>query len=140
MINQLVSLVSERLGVPTGVAEQAVGVVLGLLKDKANGQAALGRLFDAVPGAEALADQFPAEAPASGGGLMGGLLGKAADLMGGNAGDMADAFAAFQKTGLSMDQAQEMLPVAKDFMTEQVGEETVGELMDLVPVLKNLLP
>lgn len=71
---------------------------------------------------------------------MGGLLGKAADLMGGNAGDMADAFAAFQKTGLSMDQAQEMLPVAKDFMTEQVGEETVGELMDLVPVLKNLLP
>lgn len=140
MIEQLVKLVAERIGVPDSAAEQGIGVLLGLLKDQAGGQPALAKLFDSVGGAEALADQFPAAAASSGGGgMMGGLLGKAAGLLGGNAGDALSAFAAFKETGLSMDQAKEMMPVVKDFMVENAGQDTISELMESVPALKSFL-
>ncbi|GGY46162.1 DUF2780 domain-containing protein [Parvularcula lutaonensis] len=142
MIDQLVKLVAQRLGIAEATAEQGVGVLLGLLKDQAAGQPALNELFAKVPGAEALADQFPAagENPTpKGGGLMGGLMGAAAGALGGKAGEALSAMSAFQKTGLSMGQAQEMMPVVKDFMAENLGESTVRELIGSVPALKGFL-
>lgn len=142
MIEQLVKLVANKLGIADATAEQGVGVLLGLLKDQAAGQPALGELFSKVAGAEALADQFPAggENPTpSGGGLLGGLMGAAAGALGGKAGDALSAFSAFQQTGLSVDQAKDMMPVVKDFMMENVGEDTVRELIGSVPALKGFL-
>ena len=141
MIDQLVKLVADRLGVDSSMAEQGVGTLLGLLKGQASGTQALSQLFDKLPGAEALADQFMDGAPSSsgGGGLMGGLLSKASGMLGGNAGDMMEAMAAFQKTGLSMDQAKDMMPVVKDFMVENVGADTLKEVVGSVPALKNFL-
>ena len=139
MIDQLVTQVAERLGVDRTMAEQGVGVVLGLLKEKASGQPALTKLFATLDGAEALADQFPAEGDGAtkGGGLMGGLLGQAAGMLGGGAGDTVAAMAAFQKTGFSIDQAKDMMPVVKSFVEEHVGSETVEELTDSLPMLKS---
>lgn len=139
MIEELITMVAEKLGIDQGMAEKGVGTLLSLLKDQAGDAPALGELFGAIGGAEALADQFPQGGTDSGGGLMGGLMGKAADMLGGGAGDAMDALAAFQSTGLSMDQAKDMMPVVKGFMTENVGEDTLRQLMESVPALQGLL-
>ena len=141
MIDQLVTQVAERLGVDKAMAERGVGVMLGLLKEKASGQPALAKLFATLDGAEALADQFPGEdgGATKSGGLMGGLLGQAAGMLGGDASDAVAAMAAFQKTGFSIDQAKDMMPVVKSCMEEHVGSETVEELTGSIPMLKSFL-
>lgn len=140
MIDELVKLVTQRLGIPEETAEQAVGVVLSLLKDPAVNASAANSVFGSIPGAEDLANRFTdGGGSSSGGGLVGGLLNQGAGLLGGQAGDMLSAAAAFKSTGLSTDQLADMVPLVQGFFSEKAGGEVATQLFSSVPALKSLL-
>ncbi|MEM1409798.1 MAG: DUF2780 domain-containing protein [Pseudomonadota bacterium] len=139
MIGELVKLVTQRLGIPEETAEQAVGVVLSLLKDPAVNASAANSVFGSIPGAEDLANRFADGGSSSGGGLVGGLLNQGAGLLGGQAGDMLSAAAAFKNTGLSTDQLTDMVPLVQGFFSEKAGGEVATQLFSSIPALKSLL-
>lgn len=137
MIDQLISQIVSKVGIPEGMAKQGVGVVLGMLK-KDGDQGAVGELFNKIPGAEQLAaEHMPGAKQASG--PVGGLMGKIGGMLGGKAGDTMSAMAAFQQTGLSMEQGKQMMPVAKDFLMEHAGEDTVKKALGSVPALQGFM-
>lgn len=142
MIDQLVEQVCSKLGLPADKAEQAVGVVMGFFK-KEGDPAVVTDMFAKIPGAADLAGKYESlaggQAAAGGGGLLGGLMSKITGSLGGGAGDALEAVQAFKQTGLSMDQAQELLPVAKNFLEENAGSDLVGKALESVPALKSLL-
>jgi hypothetical protein len=138
MIDQLISQIVAKVGVPEAAARQGVGVVLGLLQ-KQGDQGAVSEIFAKVPGAEALAQQYAPGAAKAAGGPMGGLLGKLGGMIGGKGGDTMSALAAFQQTGLSPEQGKAMVPVAKDFLAQHVGEDTTRRAIGSVPALKGFV-
>ena len=138
MIEQLVSQIAAKVGIPEALARQGVGVVMGMLK-KDGDPSAVGDLFNQIPGAADLAAQYENNASARATGPMGGLLGKVGGMLGGKAGTTMSAMAAFQQTGLTVDQGKAMLPVAKDFLTEHADEGTVRRALGSVPALEGFL-
>lgn len=137
MIEQLVSQIAAKVGIPEAMARQGVGVVMGMLK-KEGDPGAVGDLFRQIPGAESLATEYEgAGAKATGG--AGGLMGKLGGMVGGSAGSKMSALAAFQSTGLTADQGKAMIPVAKDFLTEHADEATVRKALGSVPALKGFV-
>ena len=138
MIDQLVTQIANKVGLPEEMARQGVGVVLGLLK-KEGDPGPVGELFAKIPGAENLASQYAEGAEKAGGGLGAGLMGRLGGLMGGKAGGAMSAMAAFQKTGLTPEQGQAMLPVAKDFLAAHAGEDTMRRAIGSVPAFKGFV-
>ncbi|MCI5046104.1 MAG: DUF2780 domain-containing protein [Aquisalinus sp.] len=135
MIDQLIQQIASKVGIDESIARRAVGVVMGFL-NKEGDPSAVGSLFEKIPGAAELASQY--EPGASGG--LGGLMGKMGGMLGGNKmGDAMAAMAAFKETGLSMDQAQDMMPVVKDFISENAGPDVMAKAINSVPALKDLL-
>lgn len=135
MIDQLVTQIAAKTGIPEALARQGVGVVMGLLKRDGD-PGAVGRLFAQVPGAEGLAREYEDGAAKKASGGMGGLLGRVGGMLGGGAGSKMSALAAFQQTGLTPEQGKAMIPVAKDFLAEHADEATVREALGSVPALK----
>ena len=124
-MDQFVALAADKLGIDSGMVQKALGIVLNLIKDHAEGgdfQSLLGSL----PGAEALLDQGGGD---SGGG---GLLGALGGVMGGGGASLA-AFAQLKETGLDGDQIGSLLSMFKDHATEQAGPDLVGRLVASVP-------
>lgn len=142
MIDQLIQQVTSKLGISDDMATKGVGMLMGFFKSKGD-SGAVSEIFSKIPGAADLASQFEGElggeAKSGGGGLLGGLMSKLGGKMGGQMGGAMEAMDAFKKTGLSMDQAKDMLPVAKDFLEENVGQDAVGKVFDSIPALKGLL-
>lgn len=138
MIEQLVSQIAAKVGIPEALARQGVGVVMGMLK-KDGDPSAVGDLFNQIPGAADLAAQYENGAAADATGPMGGLMGKIGGMLGGKAGTTMSALAAFQQTGLSVEQGKAMLPVAKDFLTEHADADTVRKALSSVPALEGFM-
>lgn len=79
MLNDLIAHISKTVGIDAGVAQQAVGLMLGFLK-KEGDDSAVSNMFAQVAGADALADEHIGEL---GGGFMGGgVMGLGQKLMG----------------------------------------------------------
>jgi len=136
MIDQLIQQVSAKLGIDASMAKQAVGVVLGLLQKEGDG-AAVSALFSQISGASDLAGEF--KGVGGGDSAMGGLMGRMGGMLGGGAGDAMSAMAAFKSTGLSIDQAKDMMPVMKDFLMENAGEDVMKQALGSVPALKGFM-
>lgn len=137
MIEQLVSQIAAKVGIPESMARQGVGVVMGMLK-KEGDPGAVGDLFSQIPGAESLATEYASEGAKATGGA-GGLMGRLGGMVGGSAGSKMSALAAFQQTGLTADQGKAMIPVAKDFLTQHADEATVRKALGSVPALKGFV-
>ena len=135
MIDQLIQQIASKVGIDESMARQAVGVVMGFLNREGD-SSAVGSLFEKIPGAAELASQYEPGASAG----LGGLMGKMGGMLGGNkmSGAMA-AMAAFKETGLSVDQAQDIMPVVKDFISENAGADVMAQAINSVPALKDLL-
>ena len=138
MIEQLVSQIAAKVGIPEALARQSVGVVMGMLK-KDGDPGAVGQLFGQIPGAADLAAQYENGAAADATGPVGGLLGKVGGMLGGDMGSKMSALAAFQQTGLSVEQGKEMLPIAKDFLAQHADEDTVRRALGSVPALEGFM-
>lgn len=135
MIDQLVQIVTQKLGIDSATAEKAVGIVMSLIEKEGDGST-VSQLFENIPGAADLASRYAGDA---GQDAAGGLLGQVAGMIGGGAGDVVGSIGALKETGLSMGQLQDFAPLVKNFLTEQAGEDLVRQAVSSVPALKGFL-
>lgn len=127
-MEELIGRITAALNIDAGLAQNAVGAVLGFLqKEGPTGE--ISQLIDGLPGAQEAID---AAAAGSGGG--GGLMGALGGLFGG-AGGLMGLAGQLQGMGLGMDQIQTL---AEEFFAaarEKLGEEAVARITAQIPGL-----
>jgi hypothetical protein len=130
-MDELIQRVAAAAGIDAGLAQKAVGIILGFLQ-KEGPAAEVNQLIEAFPGAAALLPE--AGAAAGGGGILGGLMG----MMGGGGGIMGLG-SQLMGAGLSMGQIQtvskEMFAVGR----EKAGEDTMGAIVGAIPGLSQFV-
>jgi hypothetical protein len=112
-MDQIVSAIAQKLGIPEAVVRSGLTVVLNFLKQKAGGSE-FGALLNMIPGASDLAN---APVPDAGGGK---------------------AVASLENAGLKTEQ---IAPFVQTFVGEAkkiAGEDTVNKVLESVPALANL--
>ncbi|MBX9758099.1 MAG: DUF2780 domain-containing protein [Beijerinckiaceae bacterium] len=130
-MDELIARVTQALGIDAGVAQQAIGAILGFLQKQAP-EADFGKLLNALPGAQDAMDAAPAE---GGGGLMGALGG----LMGGGGASVMGLVGQLQGMGLGMGDVQNLGQEFFTYAKEQVGEDTVAQIASSVPGLDKFI-
>ncbi|MFH1843345.1 MAG: DUF2780 domain-containing protein, partial [bacterium] len=104
-IQDFIAQAAGNLGISVNSARSTTSGLLDLIKSQvadADGQEFIAK----IPGAANLMAQAPQAAAASeGGSVLGGLMGKAGDLLGGNIGSKLGVMGLFKHSGLSGDQA-----------------------------------
>lgn len=128
-MEELIGRITAAAGIDAGLAQKAVGIILGFLK-KEGPQAEVQQLFDAIPGS---AEAVPAQG-GGGGGLLGGLMG----MMGGGGGVMALG-GQLMGAGLSMGQIQTVSKEMFAFGREKAGEDTMGAIAAAIPGLNQFV-
>jgi len=135
-MDQIISAISAKLGLPEAIVRQGVGILLNFVKQKASGTE-FEKFAALIPGTTAT---MSAAGPATdGGGLIGSLLGAAGGLLGGQAGDLAKVVGALQGAGISPDKAA---PFAGEFFEQAksvAGPEVVSQLLASIPALTEIL-
>lgn len=131
-MEELIKQVTSRFGVSESDAQQAVSMVMSLLKKQGNDDL-FGKIAAAIPGADQAADSAPAPEENA------GLLGKVAGMFGGNAGQGAALVSALSKTGLKADQLSGFGELVINFIKQKAGPQVVDQLVGQVPMLKALL-
>ena len=130
-MSELVTRVSDNVGIEPDKAEKAIGMMLGFLqREAADGPVA--RMIEAVPGAADLVARFNGEG-ASGGGLLGKVLGAV-----GGGGVMALG-QQLMSQGLSMGEITGLAKETLAFAREHAGDETVDAVIDSVPGLRQFV-
>jgi hypothetical protein len=118
-MQELITKLSQQLNISDQQARGGAAILFKAAKDKL-GAAEFTRLLGSVPGVDALVGQ----APASGGGLLGGL----ASLAGGNAALIATIVSGFSRLNLSSSDAQKFVPIVLDYLRGHVGPEAASKL------------
>jgi hypothetical protein len=134
-MQELITRVAAAAGLDAGLAEKAVGIILGFLQ-KEGPAAEVSQMLAAMPGADQLIASA-ADAPGGSGGIMGSLMGMASSVMGGG-GVMA---LGQQLMGAGLDMGQ-ISTVGKELVAagrEQVGEETMGAIIGSIPGLSQFV-
>ncbi|WP_406856817.1 DUF2267 domain-containing protein [Alsobacter sp. KACC 23698] len=125
-MEDLISRISAASGMDPELARKAVGIILSFLQKEAPAED-VGRMFQAMPGAETLA------AEQAGGGGGGGILGAIGGMMGG--GGLMALAGQLTSAGLSMDQMQTLGKELFAYGRETAGEDTMGAIVGAVPGL-----
>lgn len=138
-MEQIIKAISAKLNLPEGVVRSGAGILLNFIKQKAAGSQ-FETLLNLLPGASSLmASSTTPGAPTGGGGLLGGILGKAGSMLGGQTGEAAAVVGALSDAGVSPDKAA---PFASEFL-EQIksvaGPDMVNDVMSKIPALQSLL-
>ncbi|MBS7698429.1 MULTISPECIES: DUF2267 domain-containing protein [unclassified Chelatococcus] len=130
-MDELVNLISEKVGLDAALTRRAIGIVLAFLQ-REGPENEVNALVAALPGA----DQAIAEAGSSsqGGGLMGALGG----LMGGSGGIMALG-SELTAAGLSMGQMQTLGHELFAYGREKAGEDVMGAIVGEIPGLSQFV-
>lgn len=121
----IIDSIAASTGIDSALAEKAIGMILAFLK-KDGPEGAVTQMFEALPGADALA---AAGSESSGGGIMGGLMG----MMGG--GGVMGLGAQLMGAGLSMGQIQTLSKELFAQGREAAGEDVMGEIVGSIPGL-----
>lgn len=124
MIEEFLNRVAAAAGIDQAQASTAVGHILAFLKNEGPPQVA--QLLSAMPGADALV----AQSEAGGGG--GGLMGMMGGLMGGG---IMGLGAKLMGAGLDMGQIQSVASELLSIGREQVGDDTMGQIVAGTPGL-----
>jgi hypothetical protein len=127
-MQELIDRIVANVGVDQGLAEKALGIILGFLQ-KEGPAAEIGQMMEAMPGAADLIAQHAPEA-GGGGGLLGGLMG----MMGGGGGVMALG-QQLMGAGLSMGQMGELGKEVFAYGREKAGEDAMGAIVGAIPGL-----
>jgi len=125
-MDDLVTLVAERAGLPRDKAERAIGIMLNLVRNQGE-KAKVAELFAKLPGADDLATRHGGDG-AKGGGLLGMLGG---GLMGGPLAAVTKLTAA----GLSMDQIKIMGAEVLGYARARAGAQLVKDVAGSIPGL-----
>ncbi|MDW5314381.1 hypothetical protein [Rhizobium sp. PL01] len=132
-MNELVTRVSENVGIDPATAEKAIGMMLGFLqREAADGPVA--KMIEAIPGAEALVAQYNGEGASGGGGLLGGLL----NAVGAGGGVMALG-QQLMSQGLGMGEITALAKETIGYAKEKVGADVVDEVVASVPGLSQFV-
>lgn len=137
-MNQIITLLSQKLGLPEATVKSGLATILRLLKEKASGSD-FEKLISLVPGAADLLASAPAPASSGDGGLLGGILGAAGGLLGSQAGEAAKALSAFQSAGVPVDKITPLACGLFDQVQASGGAELTDKLMESIPALKAIL-
>ncbi len=136
MIQELIGQVTSQLGMDEGGAQNAVGSLMGFVKDQA-GDEVFSKLEGAIPGVSDLASNT-GEGESSGG-LMGGLMGAASSMLGDKLGGAAGLVGALTNTGLEGDQMGSFVGIVTNFIKDKAGDGIFASLLDAVPEVKNFI-
>lgn len=131
-MDELVTLISEKVGIDAELARRAIGIILAFLQ-REGPEDDVNALVAALPGA----DQAIAEAdssPKGGGGLMGALGG----FMGGSGGIMALG-SELTGAGLSMGQMQTLGQELFAYGRAKAGEDVMGPIIGSIPGLSQFV-
>ena len=120
-MDEIISMIAEKVGIDTDTAQTAIGIILNFLQ-KEGPDDDVSKLFEALPGADALAG-----AAGGGGGLMG--------MMGGAMG----AVSQLNSTGLDMGQIQSLSSVLLSTAKEKAGEDVVDNIIENIPGLSQFM-
>ena len=121
-MQELIDRIVAATGLEATKAEQALGIMLGLVKTQGN-HAKVGELLAKLPGAAKLAEKHSGGGgllAAMGGGLMGGPL---------------VAISKLSAAGLSMDQIKQVGTLTLDHAKEKAGAQLVREVAGSIPGL-----
>ena len=135
-MDQIVTAISQKLGIPEAVVRSGLTVVLNFLKQKAGGTE-FGALLNMIPGASDLANA-PAPDAGGGGNFLGNLIGSVSSMFGGQSADIGKAVAGLENAGIKTEQ---IAPFVQTFVGEAkkiAGEDTVNKVLASVPGLANL--
>lgn len=127
-MDELIASISKATGLSAEKAEQAVGIMLGLVKAQGN-QAKVGELLAKLPGAETLIAAHGGDGAGHGGG---GLLGM---LAGGLMGGPLAAISKLTAAGLTMDQIKQVGSMTLDYAKAKASPELVREVAGSIPGL-----
>jgi hypothetical protein len=136
-MDQIVTAIAQKLGIPEAVVRSGLGVLLNFLKQKAGGSE-LGAVLNMIPGANDLANAPAPDASGGGGNMLGNLIGGVSSLFGGQTADIGKAVAGLENAGIKTEQ---IAPFVESFIGEAkkiAGEDNVNNLLSSVPALANL--
>jgi hypothetical protein len=127
-MEELIARVTAAAGIDEGLAQKAIGIILGFLK-KEGPAAEVGQLMEALPGSEELV------AASAGGG--GGLMGMVGGMMGG--GGVMALGGQLMGAGLGMGQIQTVSKEMFAFGREKAGEDAMGAIVGAIPGLSQFV-
>jgi hypothetical protein len=129
-MEEFIKKAASQLGIDESTSRSATSGILGLIKGKL-GESDFSEILGKLPGAEALVSQSGTSAPQPSGGGLGGLLGKAASMLGGEgAGNIASVLGS---SGLSLDKAGSFVSMFMNFMKEKLGDDLFDKLKGVLP-------
>lgn len=132
MLDDLIAMITDQLGVETGQARRGAGVLFALFERFGDNEV-VRELLARIPGAVTLAADERATVESGGGGLMGAI----GDLMGGNADAVTDALGAIQSTGFSLDQARDLISTVTRFARENLDADLIERVTESIPWLRD---
>lgn len=125
-MQDLITRISTATGLSAGKAEQAVGIMLNLVKTQGD-QTKVAELFSKLPGADDIVARHGGD-----GASRGGLLGM---LAGGMMGGPLAAISKLTSAGLSMDQIKQLGTLTLDYAREKAGPDLVKQVAGSIPGL-----
>ena len=141
-MDELIQLLTSKLGIDASVASNAAGKALAMVKEQA-GDDLFEKISAAIPGASDAAQQGavaePAEAASGGGGMLGKLAGMASSALGGSAGSAVELSSSLSAAGLDTGQIGGFASTIVEYIKEKVGDEVMDQILSKVPMLKSLM-
>lgn len=136
-IDDLIDQAARQTGLEPGHVRAAAAGALGLL-DKHGDRDAMGRIYAAVPGAEALA-RSPDAASRSGGGFFGGLMKSAGGVSGKAIADGLGLMDRLKARGVDRDDVRRLVPALREAVRAETGRDLLGDAVKSVPGVGALL-
>ena len=140
-MDELIKRITSQLGIDESVATGATQKAMAMVKEHA-GDDLFSKISSAIPGA-ADAASAGSEGAAGGADAGGGLLGKLADMasstLSGSAGSSLDLAATLRNAGVDSNKVVDLMSMIIGYLKENVGDETMDQILAKFPMLKALL-
>lgn len=135
-MQELIDRIVAGVGIDAELAQKAVGIILGLLK-QGGPEDSVSQLLNALPGAQELIGQVTGGAGEESGGI-GGMLGDTfGGMMGG--GGLMETVGQLNAAGIDNDQARSIGHEVLGFAREKAGADLVADITAAIPGLDALL-
>jgi hypothetical protein len=135
-MEKIIQSISQKLNIPESSVRSGLQVLLQFIRDKSKGTQ-IEPLLEKIPGAQMLLNT-PMEAPAGSPGLLGGLLGSAGSMFGGQAGDIAKVTGRLQEAGIDMTKIMPFVETFVDQARDALGPDVMKQIYEQIPALKTL--
>ena len=137
MTELITSLVSQ-LGIDKKKAENGLGALLNSVKENAPSDI-FTDLSSAIPGSDNLLSGFANTKDNASGNLLGGVSKMAGSLLGGQSQQLSSLITNFSKAGFSLDMVKQFLPVAFNYLKNNMSTESIAKISSAIPGLDTLL-